>query len=116
MLGHVASYVSCRLILIPFFDIGNAKLIIDPTLDGRKEIANFNLLMDQIFVRMNLAIRVSNDISIYAIRDINPKYSIRTSSLLQNIFQAKNLDPMDLKVMSMLMANPPKVKVPRFER
>ena len=38
---------------------GNAKLIIDPTLDGRKEIANFNLLMDQIFVRMNLAIRVS---------------------------------------------------------
>ena len=41
-----------------FLDTGNAKLIIDPTLDGRKEIANFNQLMDQIFVRMNLAIRV----------------------------------------------------------
>ena len=118
MLGHVVSYVSCCLILILIFNIGNAKLIIDPTLDGRKEIANFNLLMDQIFVRMNLAIRVSNDISIYAIRDwtFNPKYSIRTSSQLQYTFQAKNLDPMDLKVMSMLMANPPKIKVPRFER
>ena len=34
------------------------KLVIDPTLDGRKEIANFNRLMDQIFVRMNLAIKV----------------------------------------------------------
>ena len=119
MLGHVVSYVLCCLTLVPLFNIGNAKLIIDPTLDGRKEIANFNLLMDQIFVRMNLAIRVSNDISIYSIRNwtfFYPKYQIRTSYLLRYIFQAKNLDPMDLKVMSMLMANPPKVKVPRFER
>jgi len=91
--GYVIGIISLQLILMsslvlskPQISPGNAKLIIDPTLDGRKEIANFNLLMDQIFVRMNLAIR------------------------------AKNLDPMDLKVMSMLMANPPKVKVPRFER
>ena len=38
--------------------IAAPKLVIDPTLDGRKEIANFNRLMDQIFVRMNLAIKV----------------------------------------------------------
>jgi len=91
--GYVIGIISLQLILkihlvfsMPQISPGNAKLIIDPTLDGRKEIANFNLLMDQIFVRMNLAIR------------------------------AKNLDPMDLKVMSMLMANPPKVKLPRFQR
>ena len=40
--------------------IAAPKLVIDPTLDGRKEIANFNRLMDQIFVRMNLAIKVCN--------------------------------------------------------
>jgi len=91
--GYIIGMISLQLILktqlvfsMPQISPGNAKLIIDPTLDGRKEIANFNLLMDQIFVRMNLAIR------------------------------AKNLDPMDLKVMSMLMANPPKVKLPRFQR
>ena len=117
MLGHVVSYVLCCLTLVPLFNIGNAKLIIDPTLDGRKEIANFNLLMDQIFVRMNLAIRVSNNININDIRDCFIKI-IRSVNhrCFKNIFQAKNLDPMDLKVMSMLMANPPKVKVPRFER
>jgi len=71
---------------MPQLNSAAPKLVIDPTLDGRKEIANFNRLMDQIFVRMNLAIK------------------------------AKNLDPMDLKIMSMLMANPPKVKVPRHER
>jgi len=46
----------------------------DPTLDGRKEIAKYNKFMDDIFARMNAAIK------------------------------AKNLDPMDLK----LLPNPDK--------
>ena len=46
----------------------------DPMLDGRKEIAKYNKFMDDIFARMNAAIK------------------------------AKNLDPMDLK----LLPNPDK--------
>ena len=46
----------------------------DPMLDGRKEIAKYNKFMDDIFARMNTAIK------------------------------AKNLDPMDLK----LLPNPDK--------
>ena len=43
--------------------------LIDPMLDGRKEIAKYNKFMDEIFARMNAAIK------------------------------AKNLDPMDLKLL-----------------
>ena len=41
----------------------------DPMLDGRKEIAKYNQFMDEIFARMNIAIK------------------------------AKHLDPMDLKLL-----------------
>ena len=41
----------------------------DPMLDGRKEIAKYNQFMDEIFTRMNIAIK------------------------------AKHLDPMDLKLL-----------------
>lgn len=44
-------------------------ILIDPMLDGRKEIAKYNKFMDEIFSRMNAAIK------------------------------AKNLDPMDLKLL-----------------
>jgi hypothetical protein len=52
--------------------------LFDPMLDGRKEIAKYNVFMDEIFLRMNLAIK------------------------------AKNLDPMDLK----LLPN----KMPRLQK
>ena len=48
-------------------------------LDGRKEIAKYNTFMDEIFTRMNIAIK------------------------------AKNLDPMDLKLL------PSSDKVPRAD-
>jgi len=52
----------------------------DPTLDGRKEIAKYNQFMDEIFTRMNIAIK------------------------------AKNLDPMDLKLL------PNADKMPRLQQ
>jgi len=51
----------------------------DPMLDGRKEIAKYNQFMDEIFTRMNIAIK------------------------------AKNLDPMDLKLL------PNADKMPRLQ-
>merc|ERR1719189_3046265 len=52
----------------------------DPMLDGRKEIAKYNKFMDEIFARMNAAIK------------------------------AKNLDPMDLKLL------PTSDKMPRSQQ
>jgi len=46
-----------------------AQFSFDPMLDGRKEIAKYNQFMDEIFTRMNIAIK------------------------------AKHLDPMDLKLL-----------------
>ena len=53
--------------------------LFDPMLDGRKEIAKYNKFMDEIYTRMNAAIK------------------------------AKNLDPMDLKLL------PNSDKVPRSQ-
>jgi len=57
----------------------NAYPSFDPMLDGRKEIAKYNLFMDEIFTRMNIAIK------------------------------AKQLDPMDLKLLPTNSANSDKV-------
>lgn len=56
-----------RYVLFSGFDPTDP--IFDPSLDGRKEIAKYNRFMDEIFSRMNSAIK------------------------------AKNLDPMDLKLL-----------------
>ena len=63
--------------------------LVDKGLDARAEISNYNLFMDAIFARMNLAIR------------------------------AKDLDPMDLKLLPtkeaerIKMANQKRVKLPK---
>ena len=59
---------------------GSSFTSFDPTLDGRKEIAKYNQFMDEIFTRMNIAIK------------------------------AKNLDPMDLKLL------PNADKMPRLQQ
>ena len=64
-----------------------SKIFIDPALDGRREIANYNRFMDVIFRRMNAAIR------------------------------AKDLDPMDLKILPNMIKEykQRQNKVPRFD-
>ena len=92
--------------------------MIDLTLDGRKEIANYNRFMDQIFIRMNLAIKVRNAVDrVWHAAKKNDALACQLKmSIKVHLFQAKRLDPVDLKIMSTLAANAPKVKIPRFDR
>lgn len=67
---------------VSFFSV--TSIVIDPTLDGRKEIAKYNKFMDEIFYRMNAAIK------------------------------AKNLDPMDLKLLPTDNSKMPRSQQPEF--
>ena len=77
--GDIADNTQSPEIYIAFCFSGPSYPSFDPMLDGRKEIAKYNQFMDEIFTRMNIAIK------------------------------AKNLDPMDLKLL------PNADKMPRLQ-